>query len=71
MLRWVIRGVFVGAAGGVGYVVGHRKGGKELAARLLADRPFAQAVMEKLAQVHGAKLEYFDLPGGPPPEASR
>jgi hypothetical protein len=67
MLAWVIRGLCVGAAAGAAYVVGEHRAGRKLAMRLRTDRPFATAIMERLARLHGAKLEIIDLGGGEPP----
>jgi hypothetical protein len=75
MLKWVIRGICVGAAAGGAYVLGERQGARKLADRLRTDRPFATAVLEKLASLHGAKLEIFEMgstePPKPPKDAAR
>jgi len=71
MLKWIISGVVVGAAAAGAYVFGERQGGRKVARQLRTDRDFGRQVMEFLAKEHGAKLEYFDMPGVPAEEPPR
>lgn len=63
MLKWAVGTLIAGVVGGVSYVVGRHRGGRQIARRMLDDRTVGRQVLERLAAVHGAKLELFDMPG--------
>ena len=55
----------VGAAGGAAcWLWGYRAGQRKVADEMIADKETGRAVMERLALVHGARIEMFDLGAG-------
>lgn len=62
-MLWVIRLVAIGAAAAVGYLLGDREGQRKVADSMVNDPKIGRAVLERLAKVHGAKLEMFETAG--------
>jgi hypothetical protein len=56
-------GIALAFAAGVlaGFKIGHVSGGRNLWARMLADRKLGNQALERLATEHGAKLEIDDV----------
>lgn len=59
---WLIAGVVLVAVAAGGFVLGVRAGQRRAADAMVRDPEVGRAVLERLALVHGARLEYFALP---------
>lgn len=67
-MLWLLRGIVVGVAAGVGYLAGSRRGAKQVAEQLMTDKDLGRQVLEKLASLHGAKLSMFEATQPAPPK---